>query len=157
MKRRRISASRSKLETDSGEVAERMANTAYDYNGSKTGSYYDGARDTGAKVQVKSTFKQIGQQTQTLGRYRIPESQHSKLVKRDRSGSCKYVFVLFDGSTSKQIPKDAYMKQIAPARLGRLIGAMGGFESSGHSGFDREKKLPWTAIFEPSKVGGRID
>lgn len=147
MKKVRVQGSRKEIETGSGKLAERMASVEYGYNASRSGSYYDAERDSGAKIEVKSTFRMIGRDYRAKGRFRIPEPQHKKLVQRDRSGSAFYVFVLYDGDTQRQIPQDAYMKRINPADIGNLIGAMGGFENSGHKSFDREKKLPWTTIF----------
>lgn len=148
MKQRRVQASEKELQTDRGEVGERMASLAYDYNASRSGSYYDAARDTGAKIEVKSTAKMIGQKYPAKGRFRIPEPQHKKLLRRDRSGSTNYVFVLFDMSR----PYTCFMKRVSPSDVGNLIGSMGGFEKSGHNSFDREKKLIWTAIFDKDKV-----
>jgi hypothetical protein len=148
MKRMRVQASRAELETDSGEVAERMASVEYGYNASRSGSYYDAERDSGAKIEVKSTFRMIGREYPEKGRFRIPEPQHKKLLRRDRTGSTFYVFVLFNSNTQEKLPQDAFLKRVSPSDLGNLIGSMGGFENSGHNSFDREKKIIWTAIFD---------
>lgn len=148
MKRVRVDASRRDLETDSGEIAQELANYHYDYRKDLSGQYYDGGRNTGARIEVKSTFRVIGNNHQTKGRFRIPKNQHDRLVRYDRKQSSYYIFVLFDSNTQKNIPQEAVLKRIKPKRVGRLIGSMGGFESSGHSSYSKEKKLIWTAIFD---------
>lgn len=152
MKQVRVTADKQTLATDSGGNAERIAAFEYEYNTSLDGEYYDAGRESGAKLEVKSTFREIGQKTQTAGRFRIPEPQHKRLLRRDRSGSAFYAFVLYDGSTSGEFPKSAYLKRLNPSSVGNLIGALGGFETSGHTGFDREKKLSWKAVFNPEKL-----
>lgn len=147
MKRVRVDASRRDLETNSGRVAEKLATYHYNYR-RDLGKRFDGRRSTGSVIEVKSTFRMIGRNYAAKGRFRIPKNQHDKLVRYDRKKSAYYIFVLFDSNTQKNIPQEAVLKRIKPKRIGRLIGSMGGFESSGHNSYSKEKKLIWTSIFD---------
>jgi hypothetical protein len=129
------------LQGDTGEVAESIAADAYGYNPFVSADWYDAKRDSGAVIEVKSCLSRLA--SGAKGRFRVFKGQHEKLVREDRSGSSKYVFVLFDldgEPTAKMVRK-------APADIGRLVAGRGGFYSSGHNSQGKQHKIPISALF----------
>jgi len=130
------------LRQDSGELAETLA--AQNYSGfSQFGveNFDVSDSDTGKLGEVKSTATTLsGGQS---GRFRLWREQHDKLLRADRDGTARYVFVLFDVSDK---PVVASMKQQVPADIGNKIGARGGFNDSGHA-MGEQYKLPIDAVF----------
>jgi hypothetical protein len=133
-----------RLRGDSGELAERMATDAYaGYSRFVDSDYYDGKRDSGAVIEVKSTLTRLsgGQK----GRFRLWKAQHERLLRHDRDGTAGYVFVLFDVGRN---PPVARMAKRKPARIGRQVGARGGWNRSGHASQGKQHKLPIEAVFD---------
>jgi len=130
------------LSEDSGELAERIA--ADEYAGmSQFGveNFDISDSDTGQLGEVKSTATEL--QSGAKGRFRLWKDQHEKLLRADREGSARYVFVLFDVSGR---PVVARLKQKKPADIGRKIGARGGWNQSGHPSGE-QYKLPIDVVF----------
>lgn len=145
MKRHRLDSrsEQRRLQGDTGELAEDLANDAYGYNGFISAPWYDGKReDSGAVIEIKSALSRLD--SGEPGRFRLWREQHSQLVEEDRDGSAWYVFVLFDLSSR---PPVAHMTRRAPADVGRQVGARGGFGPSGHDSRGEQHKLPLDAVF----------
>jgi hypothetical protein len=105
--------------------------------------YFDGARESGAVLEVKSALSTLS--TGADGRFRLWRKQHEQLLKHDRDGSARYAFVLFDVDGREPVAK---VKQKVPADVGRMIGARGGWGPSGHASQGEQYKLPTEAIFD---------
>lgn len=130
------------LSGDSGQLAERIA--AEQYSGmSQFGveNFDISDSDTGQLGEVKSTATELS--SGAKGRFRLWKQQHEKLLRADREGSARYVFVLFDVSSR---PVVAQLKQKVPSDIGRKIGARGGWNQSGHPS-GPQYKLPIEAVF----------
>jgi hypothetical protein len=142
MKERRLTRSdRRELQGDTGQVAERIA--AEEYNGwsrFKAGNF-DLARDSGAVAEVKSCLSRLS--SGANGRFRLFEDQHEALVRQDRNGTGRYVFVLFDIEGEPT----ARLVQQTPAHVGAVIRGRGGWNQSGHSA-GRQHKLPFSVFFD---------
>lgn len=145
MKRHRLDSSeRKRLRRDTGETAERIATDVYSgYNRFVDAPWYDGRRDSGAVLEVKSALSSLANGAD--GRFRLWREQHEQLLEHDRDGSARYAFVLFDVSGREPV---ARLKQKPPADVGRIIGARGGWGPSGHDSQGEQHKLPIEAIFE---------
>lgn len=145
MKRHRLSRTeRRRLQGDTGALAETIATDVYaGYNRFVDAPWYDGRRDSGAVLEVKSALSTLGSGAD--GRFRLWREQHEKLVEHDRDGSARYAFVLFDVSDREPT---ALLKQREPAAVGRQIGARGGWGPSGHDSRGEQYKLPIEAVFE---------
>lgn len=108
------------LQTDPGELAETLV--AENYSGySLFGVENFDVSDNGKLGEVKSTATQLT--SGAKGRFRLWKSQHDKLLRADRNGTARYVFVLFDTSGR---PVRARMKEQIPANIGNRIGARAG-------------------------------
>jgi len=143
MKRVRLSRSqRISLSKDTGELAEDIATAEYGYNRFISAAWYDGKRDTGAVCEVKSALSTLS--NGATGRFRLWQAQHTKLVRKDRNGSARYLFVLFDVDDGTPT---AYLKSKEPAWVGHQLGARGGWGPSGHDSRTLQHKLPIAAIF----------
>jgi hypothetical protein len=135
---------RRRLQEDTGELAETIATDIYSgYNRFVDAPWYDGRRESGAVLEVKSALSTLGSGAD--GRFRLWREQHEKLVEHDRDGSARYAFVLFDISGREPT---ALLKQREPATVGRQIGARGGWGPSGHDSQGEQYKLPIEAVFE---------
>ena len=145
MKRYRLTRSdRRQLQDDTGEVAERIATEVYSgYSRFIDSPWYDGRRESGAVLEVKSALSTLG--NGAAGRFRLWREQHEKLVEHDRDGSARYAFVLFDIDRHEPVAK---VKQKVPADVGRMIGARGGWGPSGHASQGEQYKLPTGAVFD---------
>jgi hypothetical protein len=143
MKRKRLSRSeRRDLNRDTGAVAENIAAAAYErYSSFQDSGEFDLATESGSIAEVKSTLSRLGNGNR--GRFRLFKPQHEQLLRADRDGSAFYIFVLFDVSGEPA----ALLKRKNPATVGRLIGARGGWNQSGHSS-GKQNKLPISAIFD---------
>jgi hypothetical protein len=124
-------------------VAEEIAAREYDFSTFRA-SEWDGARESGAVLEVKSTTRRIGDEYPARGRFRLFKSQHTKLTRKDRNGTAYYAFVLLTTDTN---PPTAQMVRKKPASVGRQIAARGGFNQSGHPS-GPQIKLPWSLFFE---------
>jgi len=144
MKRHRLGRTeRRRLQEDTGELAEVIATDIYSgYNRFVDAPWYDGRRESGAVLEVKSALSSLANGAD--GRFRLWKEQHDRLVKHDRDGSARYAFVLFDVSSREPVAK---LKQKQPADVGRIIGARGGWGPSGHDSQGEQHKLPIEAIF----------
>ncbi len=144
MKRKRLSRSeRRDLNRDTGAVAENVAAASYDrYSAFQDSGEFDLATKSGSIAEVKSTLSQLGNGNR--GRFRLFKPQHEQLLRQDRDGSAFYIFVLFEISSGQP---EALMKRKDPATVGRLIGARGGWNRSGHSS-GKQHKLPISALFD---------
>lgn len=144
MKRHRLSRTeRRRLQEDTGEVAEIIATDVYSgYNRFVDAPWYDGRRESGAVLEVKSALSSLANGAD--GRFRLWREQHEQLLEYDRDGSARYGFVLFDVDGRKPVAK---LKQQVPADVGRMIGARGGWGPSGHDSQGEQHKLPIDAIF----------
>jgi len=143
MKRERLSRTDSRdLSQRPGVLAERLARDAYGYAAATASEDFDGIRESGAVCEIKSAASELsgGQ----AGRFRLWEKQHSRLVRRDRNGIARYIFVVFDVS---QKPPVAKMLQKRPAKIGNIVAGRGGFGPSGHSSKGDQHKLPIEAVF----------
>ena len=129
------------LQTDPGAFAETLVSEQY-ANYSRFGvENFDVNSDSGKLGEAKSTATRLT--SGAKGRFRLWKQQHDKLLRADRDGTARYVFVLFDTS---ERPVRARMKEQIPADVGRQIGARGGWNESGHS-MGKQHKLPYEAIF----------
>jgi hypothetical protein len=135
---------RRKLSRDTGDVAEKIATDEYSgYNRFLDASWYDGRRESGAVLEVKSALSTLD--SGSSGRFRLWQEQHNKLVEYDRENTARYGFVLFDVDGRRPT---ALLKQKEPAAVGRIIGARGGWYNSGHDSQGQQYKLPITAVFD---------
>jgi hypothetical protein len=143
MKRHTLSRSeRNDLNRDTGAVAENIAAAAYDrYSSFQESGAFDLATESGSIAEVKSTLTRLGNDNR--GRFRLFKPQHEELLQADRDGSAFYIFVLFDISDRPE----ALLIRKSPATVGRLLGARGGWNRSGHSA-GKQHKLPIGAIFD---------
>jgi hypothetical protein len=143
MKRKRLSRSeRRDLQRDTGAVAENIAASAYDrYSAFQDSGEFDLATESGSIAEVKSTLSRLANGNR--GRFRLFKPQHEQLLRADRDGSAFYIFVLFDISSKPE----ALLIRKSPATVGRLLGARGGWNKSGHSA-GKQHKLPIGAIFD---------
>ena len=130
------------LRDDPGALAERIAAEQYAGYSQLRASDFDLAKESGAVGEVKSTATRL--ENGNKGRFRLWKDQHEQLLQADRDGSARYVFVLFDVS-SRDVT--ARLKTREPARIGRQIGARGGWNQSGHPS-GKQNKLPISAVFE---------
>jgi len=144
MKRHRLGRTeRRRLQGDTGALAETIATDIYSgYNRFVDSEYYDGARESGAVLEVKSALSTLANGAD--GRFRLWREQHEQLLEHDRDGSARYAFVLFDVSGREPV---ARLVQKPPANVGRIIGARGGWGPSGHDSQGEQHKLPIEAIF----------
>jgi hypothetical protein len=135
---------RRRLQEDTGELAETIATDVYSgYNRFVDADYYDGARESGAVLEVKSALSTLANGAD--GRFRLWREQHEQLLEHDRTGSARYGFVVFDVDGREPV---ARLVQKPPAKVGRIIGARGGWGPSGHDSQGEQHKLPIEAIFE---------
>jgi hypothetical protein len=143
MKRHTLTRSeRNDLNRDTGAVAENIAAAAYDrYSSFQDSREFDLATESGSIAEVKSTLTRLGNDNR--GRFRLFKPQHEDLLQADRDGSAFYIFVLFDISSKPE----ALLIRKSPATVGRLLGARGGWNRSGHSA-GKQHKLPIGAIFD---------
>jgi len=128
------------LRDDPGQLAERIAEGEYDGFSRFRAEDFDLARESGAVAEVKSTAKRLS--SGSKGRFRLFKPQHERLVRQDRDGSARYIFVLFDTST-RNVTARLVSRQ--PADIGNTIGARGGWNQSGHSA-GQQHKLPIDAV-----------
>jgi hypothetical protein len=134
---------RRRLQEDTGDLAERLATDVYSgYSRFVDAPWYDGRRDSGAVLEVKSALSRLD--GGAAGRFRLWKEQHEQLLEYDREDSARYAFVLFDLSSREPVAK---LKQQVPADVGRMIGARGGWGPSGHDSQGEQHKLPIDAIF----------
>jgi hypothetical protein len=134
---------RRRLQEDTGELAERVATDVYSgYSRFVDAPWYDGRRDSGAVLEVKSALSTLASGAD--GRFRLWREQHEQLLEYDREDSARYAFVLFDVDGRDPV---ARLKQKPPADVGRIIGARGGWGPSGHASEGEQHKLPIEAIF----------
>jgi hypothetical protein len=125
---------------DPGKVAERIVESEY-ANLTRFGvENFDLSSDEGQLAEVKSTQTTLA--NGNAGRWRLWKDQHEKLLRADREGTARYVFVLV---TVDARPLEAKMVQRIPADVGNKIGARGGWNESGHPS-GRQHKLPVDAI-----------
>jgi hypothetical protein len=145
VKRVRVTRDR-RLAREPGALAEDLVPEEYsDWTGIGDTDEFDVRRDSGALGEVKSTATSIDNPGgEVSGRYRLYRGQHEALLEHDREGSGWYFFVLYDVSRR---PPVAQLVRKAPADVGRIIGARGGWNQSGHSEIDEEYKLLPDAIF----------
>lgn len=143
MKRTELSRSDMKaLQNDPGDLAETLVSQNYQgYSRFGVENFDVNDDDTGKLGEVKSTATQL--ENGNAGRFRLWKDQHEKLLRADRNGTARYVFVLFDVSSR---PVTAQMKQQIPAHVGKRIGARGGWNASGHD-MGEQYKLPFEVIF----------
>ena len=145
MKRVRVTRTR-RLSEEPGSLAEDLVAEEYrDWSSFEDAGQFDLARETGALAEVKSTATSIKNPGgQVSGRFRLYRGQHEALVEHDRVGSAWYFFVLYDVS---ERPPVARIVRKEPAQVGRIVGARGGWNDSGHAEIDEEYKLLHDAIF----------
>lgn len=130
-----------------GSFATDLAASEYGYNRFIDAPWFDARRkDTGAVIEVKSTRKQIGIDYPAKGRFRLFKDRHEKRLQYDRENSAYYVFVLFD--LDSEGPKVARMVRKKPAKVGHIIGSLGGWGPSGHKGEGKQHKIPISALFD---------
>ena len=130
------------LAEDSGDLAERIADDEYArYSRFGVENFDLSDSDSGALAEVKSTATTLD--SGAAGRFRLWRQQHEKLLRADREGSARYIFVLFDVS-SRPVVARLVAKQ--PADVGNVIGARGGWNQSGHD-MGEQHKLPIEAVF----------
>ena len=130
------------LQRDPGETAERLVSNEYQgFSRFGVENFDVSDNKTGKLGEVKSTATTLA--SGNSGRFRLWKDQHTKLVKADRVGTARYVFVLFDVESR---PVTARMVERVPARVGHQIAGRGGFYSSGHPKGE-QYKLPIDAVF----------
>lgn len=141
MKRHTLSRSEMRnYQQDPGRTAERIVEGAY-ANLSRFGVEDFDLNSDERVAEAKSTQTELS--NGNAGRFRLWKEQHEKLLRADREGTARYVFVLVDVSGR---PLRARMVQKVPADVGNQIGARGGWNASGHSK-GRQHKLPIEAVF----------
>ena len=145
LQRNRITTDENDITTqEKAAVLEEVAARVYGYNSTRSASWYDARRESGAVIEVKSAQEKEGSKYPAAGRFRLWREQHSKLVSYDRESSAFYVFVVLDESEN---PPIAELVRKNPADVGRLIAARGGFGPSGHASRGEQYKLPISAVF----------
>jgi hypothetical protein len=117
---------------DIGKFAEEIAAAVYadpqrDFRDERT---HDLRGEHGAVYEVKSALDEMGQKYPAKGRFRLWEEQHESMVRKDRDGTAWYIFVLFEFEDDR--PRRARLTRVKPAKIGRSIGARGGWNESGH-------------------------
>jgi hypothetical protein len=144
MKRYRLTDGEMKrLQNDSGELAEEIAEGEYTgYGRFHDSGPFDLAKESGAVAEVKSTATTLS--NGAAGRFRLWKDQHEKLVRKDRNGSARYIFVLFDVSSR---PVTARMVTREPAHIGNVIAGRGGWNQSGHQS-GKQHKLPFDTVMK---------
>lgn len=144
MKQYRLSGKDNRnLSTDPGQLAERIAEGEYSgYSRFTDSQWYDLEKDSGALGEVKSAASMLSNGNK--GRFRLWKKQHSQLVRADREGTARYIFVLFDVSSRDVTAKLVEKK---PSEIGRIIAGRGGFGASGHSSKGKQHKLPYRFVF----------
>jgi len=131
---------------DGGDVAEELVAAEYDAFSRDFQDHpvYDLTGEGDDTVaQVKSTFEEIGDAYPAPGRFRVWKNQHEELLERDRDGTAWYVFVLYAPDGGRDVL--ARMVRLAPATVGRRIGARGGWNESGHE-MGPQYKLPQEVV-----------
>lgn len=127
---------------DTGQLAQTLAAEEYaSFSEFRDSQQFDLATDSGTVVEVKSTLSVLA--NGNAGRFRLFKKQHEPLVRKDRSANAWYVFVLFDIDGPEPVAK---MIRKAPADVGRVVGARGGWNRSGHNQ-GMQHKLPIDAVF----------
>lgn len=133
---------KTRLQRDPGSLAERLAAEQYDgYGQLHDSGPFDLAKETGAVAEVKSTATSLSDGAG--GRFRLWQDQHESLLRQDRDGTGDYIFVLFDVDGRDVTARMLLSK---PSRIGRQIGARGGWNRSGHRA-GPQHKLPYSAVF----------
>jgi hypothetical protein len=132
-----------RLQNDDGSLAEETAAAAYsaferDFKDADT---HDLVTSGDGWVEVKSAFREL--ENGNRGRFRLWESQHSALVRKDRRGTAWYVFVLWDVDNGT-----GYLTRQKPADIGRTLRGRGGWNRSGHASMGKQHKLPWALLFD---------
>jgi hypothetical protein len=141
MKRRELTRSEAtRLQRGQESLAEELAAEEYGYDTFRT-SEWDGARESGAIMEVKSTVSRV--ESGQKGRFWLFREQHESLRRIDNGGSGRYVFVLFDVSSRTPTAK---MKMKQPAEIGHMIAGLGGFNESGHSRGE-QIGIPYAEVF----------
>lgn len=142
MKTVRLDRSDERLyQRDPGSLAERLVGENYAAYSPGLAENFDLASKSGTVVEVKSTQSRLSNGNK--GRFRLFKGQHEKLVRTARGSGGYYIFVLVDVSGR---PLRAKMVRREPATIGRVVGARGGWNRSGHPS-GPQKKLPYSAIF----------
>lgn len=144
MKQRQLS--RNELDrlqrSGTGALAEEIAADLYaDYSTFRDAGEFDLATEAGGIGETKSTLSELANGNK--GRFRLFKPQHEALVRKDRSGSAFYVFLLFDISRKQPVAK---VVRRNPADIGNVIAGRGGFNQSGHDS-GRQHKLPISSVF----------
>jgi hypothetical protein len=129
-----------RLQKDPGKLGESVGADLYGYSMTRA-SNFDMARESGAVAEAKSCASRL--ESGNRGRFRLWKQQHDQLTRQDRNGSAFYVFILFDVSSR---PVEAKGIRKKPAEVGRIIGARGGWNDSGHHQ-GPQRKLPWSLFF----------
>jgi len=143
MKTVRLDRSDERLyQRDPGSLAERLVGENYAAYSPGLAENFDLASKSGTVVEVKSTQSRLANGNK--GRFRLFKGQHEKLVRTARGSGGYYVFVLVDVSGR---PLRAQMVRRDPATIGRVVGARGGWNKSGHTA-GRQHKLPWGVYFD---------
>lgn len=126
---------------DREDESERIAADEYGYK-TYLSERFDAARESGSVIEVKST--QFEHESGARGRFRLFKGQHESIVRYDRQESAFYVFALWDNTAR---PSEVYLTRRKPAKVGRIIGARGGWNRSGHPS-GKQMKLPYSQFFD---------
>ena len=134
---------RRKLEKDAAELAEELAAEQYGViHRSDREEWYDAVdTDTGAKYEVKSATREIGDEYPARGRFRVRRDQTRSLLSSDARGTAWYVFVLIDD------PEGVIrFRRMRPSTVSSIVRERGGWNQAGHEEFEEQMKLPISAV-----------
>lgn len=144
---RRLSGTQSKQlqrEKSFGELAEKIVAEEFGLDHRPNQSSWFDCRhpNSGAKTEVKSTSSEVGDKYPGNGRFRLWHSQHRSLTASDANGVAWYVFVLMDEDRGL-----LRMRRMKPSTVTQIVGDRGGWNKSGHESFNKQHKLPISAVF----------
>lgn len=97
---------------------------------------------TGAKTEVKSCWRRVGDAHPADGRFRLRRDQLRSLLSSNASGTAWVAFVLFDENTG-----EARVRRVTPSTAWGWVNERGGWNEAGHDEFDYQHKLPWDEVF----------
>lgn len=98
---------------------------------------------TGTKVEVKSTWTEVGDEYPAGGRFRLWRAQMRSLLASDAAGTAWVAFVLFDEASG-----EVRVRRARPSTVWSWVtDDRGGWNRSGHEEWDRQHKLPYEVVF----------
>lgn len=127
-----------------GDLAEQLVADEYGLNRFNDASWFDATDESGsgARYEVKSTAKRIGDDYPADGRFRLWEEQHRSLTTAEGQNMAWYAFVLLD-----QEAGEIMIQRKRPSTVTQIIQSRGGWNAAGHGGRDdRQHKVPYSAV-----------